>query len=238
MSRRKRRRARPQQATRADTSADGSGVPAASSGATAAPTAEAPRNGKKPLVPWRDRAREVLTRLRSFAKDRFGFEIEAFLREGYGDALGETPVPDLERAFDDFVCASGSGGDGRSVLATWIGEDEALELDERRQLLTWEKERARCVYLLDRCQRDQMELWDPVHGGRVTVQLLERMSKGRVAELSRGTVVIATTAPWGARTIALGPVEIYGDDDAINLYRKEVRELGRLWHELPAPTPS
>lgn len=228
MSRRKRRRGRQ----------SGAGAAEAPSAAPSTSTTAAPPREKKPLVVWRDRADEVVGRLRAYAKERYGFEIEAFLREGFGDGVEQASVRDLEQAFDDFVCTSGSAGDGRSILAAWIGEDEALDLEERRQLLTWENERHRRVYLLDRGQRDHLELWDPVRGGRATVQLLDRLPKGRLAALDRGTVVIATTAPWGTRTIALGPVELYDDDEAISLYRKEVRDLGRLWHELPAPAPA
>jgi len=196
---------------------------------------------RTPIVSWRERAQAVLFALRDHAKRTRGPEIEAWLHERFGDAVATTDVADLELAFDAFVCTPGSAGEeagNRSIVRAFAEDAPDLEDEERQQLPTWEGACTRRVHLLDRCHRDRLDLWDPVAGDRLTLHLLEKMAKGRVAELARGTVVIATSLPWGTRLLALGRVEIYDEGEAVALYRREVRESGRHWHDLPAPTPA
>ena len=69
------------------------------------------------------------------------------------------------------------------------------------------------------------------------VHLIEKMTPGRVAGLKRGSAVVATSVPWAGRRVALGQVEIYEEDAAIDLYRREVRQGGRVWSDLPPPAP-
>lgn len=206
--------------------------------ATATPEVASDVREKAEIVPWRQRAREIIRRLREFARDRAGTEIEVYLRRRFGDAAATTPVAELERAFDDYVCAPGTPEDGRSLVRMFAEETEDLEAEERRFLPLWESERRRGVFLLDQAHRDQLVLWDPLHADRVTMQLLERLPRGRVAGLERGAVVLATIAPLEHRVVALGEIELYDSDDAIKLFRQEVREQGRVWHDLPKPLPT
>jgi len=189
-------------------------------------------------VPWRERAREVLRALRDYARDGFADVIEAHLAARFGDAADEVSVSDLQIAFDDFVCAKGSAGDGRSILQAFVEASADLQAQEREALPTWETERTRRVYLLDRAHRDRMDLWDPIAGGRAVLHLIEKMPPAGAAALRRGTVVIASSAPWVQRRIILGALEMYEADDAVDMYRREVRESGRTWHELPPLAPS
>ena len=112
-----------------------------------------------------------------------------------------------------------------------------LQVEERGQLPTWETERRRRVYLLERCHRDRMELWDPLAGGREVLHLIEKMPPARAAAMRRGTVVIATSAPLGQRRIVLGQMEIYEGEDAVAMYRDQVRGEDRIWRDLPPAAP-
>ncbi len=198
---------------------------------------EAGRRTRRAPLPWRERAREVLLTLREWARDRDGPGIEAFLRTRLGDDAADASVADLQRLFDDFLCAPGSGGKERSLIRAFAEEHEDLTKDERDLLPSWETERTRKVCLLDRAHRDRLDLWDPVGGGRIVLHLLEKMPPARAAALSRGAVIIATWAPWNGRRIALGQIEIYDDDNAIEMYRNAVRDEDRPWTDLPAATP-
>lgn len=194
------------------------------------------------LVPWRERARDVLARLRAFARDGWADALEQYLGARFGDAAAETSLSDLQIAFDDFVCGPGSAGEEehptRSILRVFVDEAPDLDPEERRLLPTWEAERERRVYLLDRAHRDRLELWDPLAGGRTVLHLIEKLPAAAAAALGRGTVVVATSAPWSKRRIVLGQLELYDADDAVEMYRGEVRAGGRMWHELPPPAPA
>jgi hypothetical protein len=189
-------------------------------------------------VPWRERAREVLRALREYARERYGEVIEAHLAARFGDEAGDASVADLQLAFDDFVCVKGGAGDGRSIVQAFVEDSTDLPSQERESLPKWETERARRVYLLDRAHRDRMDLWDPIAGGRAVLHLIDKMPPAGAAALRRGTVVIASSAPWVQRRIVLGSLEMYEADDAVEMYRREVRESGRTWHELPPLAPS
>ena len=189
------------------------------------------------IVPWRERVRDVLVRLREYGRAHRGPEIEAGLRERFGAEAGAADVADLQRAFDDWLCVPGALEDGRSLVRAFAEEEPDLTAEERQSLPLWEEERTHRVYLLDRGSRERLDLWDPIAGGRVGIQLVEKMTPGRAAALRRGCVVTATSAPWAGRRIALGRVEIYDGDDAIDLYRKQVRQGGRVWHDLPPAAP-
>lgn len=193
---------------------------------------------KPKIVPWRRRAREVLRALREWVRAEHGSAVEDYLHLRFGDAVKDTPIADLERAFDDFTFSRGTAPDGGSLLAVFADEAPDLSREEREAMRAMEEARDRRVYVLDRAQRDLLFLWDPLKGERVTVHLLERMARGYVANLRRGAVVVATTLPYGERTIALGEVETWSEDDAIRMFRQEVRDSGRTWHDLPRPTPS
>lgn len=197
--------------------------------------------GRRPaLVPWRERVREVLLRLREFARDGWGEAIESFLAARFGDGAASASVSDLQTAFDDYVCAprSAGGEDGRAIVSVFADEDGSLPLAERESLGRWPAERSRRVYLLDRAGRDRLDLWDPIAGGRLVLHLVERLPAAAAAALPRGTVVVAASVPWAQRRVVLGAVEMYEDEDALEMYRREVRQGGRHWHELPPPTPS
>lgn len=189
-------------------------------------------------VPWRERAREVLRALREYARERYAEVLEAHLTARFGDGADEASVADLQVAFDDYVCAKGGAGDGRSIIQAFVEDSSDLQAQERESLPTWETERTRRVYVLDRAHRDRMDLWDPLAGGRAVLHLIEKMPPAGAAALRRGTVVIASSAPWIQRRIVLGSLEMYEADDAVEMYRREVRESGRTWHELPPLAPS
>jgi hypothetical protein len=189
-------------------------------------------------VPWRERAREVLARLRAFARDREPEALETFLRGLFGEPSDVPPDADLERAFDDYVAAPGSAGEGRSLARAFAEEAEGLEAEERRDLPRWETERRRRVYLLDRAARERLDLWDPLTADRVVLHLLERLPAARAAALERGAVVVASSAPWGTRQVAIGRLELYEEDEAIRMYRREVVSSGRIWNDLPPPAPT
>lgn len=193
---------------------------------------------RKPIVPWRRRARELLGQLRAWVRDTHGPAAEDYLHLRFGPDAKQTPLGDLERAFDDFIFSRGTAPDGGSLVRLFADEAPELEPAEREEIRAWEESRARGVFLLDRAQRDLLVLWNPLGGDRVTVHLLERMARGYVAGLQRGAVMVVTTMPYGERRIALGEVETWNDPDAIAVYRKEVRESGKDWHDLPRPSPS
>lgn len=192
------------------------------------------------LVSWKTRAADLGARLFVFARERRGAELEQALRQLLGPQAEAADAAELERAFEDLIVAPGSSGEALSLLRQFAEQAEGLELAEREQLLRWERERRRAVYLVERCFSDHLEAWDPVEGARTLIHLPDRLPAGRVASIARGTVVVATTVPWTTRTLARGQVEFWTDPRALPLFRAQVRESGRAWHDLPpaAPRPS
>jgi hypothetical protein len=184
----------------------------------------------------------VLARLREFARDGWAAPLEQYLGARFADTTGDPSVSELQHAFDDYVCGPGSAGDeaspNRSILGVFVDETADLDAEERRILPTWEVERSRRVYLLDHAHRDRLELWDPLVGGRAVLHLVEKLPAAGAAALGRGTVVVATSVPWTKRRIVMGQLELYDADDAVEMYRGEVRQGGRAWHELPPPAPA
>lgn len=192
------------------------------------------------LVPWKARVAELGARLFAFARDRRGAELEDALRQHLGPQADTAGLAELEHAFEALIVAPGSSGEPLSLLRQFAEQAEGLEPAEREQLLRWERERRRAVYLVERCFPDHLEAWDPVEGARAVIHLPERLPAGRLAAIARGTVVVATTVPWTTRTLARGQVEFWSDPRALPLFRAQVRESGRAWHDLPpaAPRPS
>jgi hypothetical protein len=186
------------------------------------------------LVSWKVRVADLGARLLEHARERRGPELEGLLGERAG---GDEHDADHERAFEDLVCAPGSAGDGRSLVRAFAEEADGLEPPEREQLLRWERERVRGVYVLERCFPDLVEAWDPVAGARLTIHLPERLPGARAAEVGRGTLLVAVTVPWTSRLLARGRVEFWNDPRALPLYRNEARAAGKAWHDLPPPTP-
>lgn len=194
---------------------------------------------RPPLVSWKTRVAGLGRRLFEWARERRGPELEEALGQLLGPEAATAEPAQLERAFEDLLVAPGSAGDGLSVLRAFAEQAEGLEPAEREQLLRWERERRRAVYLVERCFPDHVEVWDPVAGARSSLHLPERLPPGRVASVARGSVLVATTVPWTTRTLARGQVEFWTDPRALPLFRTEVRQSGRGWHDLPpaAPTP-
>lgn len=197
-----------------------------------------PARPRAPLVPWRVRVEELARRLLEESHARRGPELEAALRERHGAEAERLTVGELARALEDLVVAPGTAGDGRSLLRAFAEEAEGLEPAEREQLLRWERERRRAVYVVERCLPDLVEAWDPVEGRRETIHLPERLPGARCAEVARGTLLVVVTVPWTTRLVARGPVEFWSDPRALPLYRAEVRQSGRTWHDLPPAAPA
>jgi hypothetical protein len=195
------------------------------------------RPSRPGLVPWYVRASEVLALARAFAQERREAFLAERLAQRYGGAADDVPPADLERAVDDLLREAGGMGDGRSILRAFAEEAGGLETAERAQVLRWERERGRGVYVLDRCHPDFLEAWDPIEGKRVVVHFTESLGRGRAASLRRGTVVTVVTVPWNERRLAEGRVEMFEDEDALRLFRTEVRNAGHPWHDPPAPPP-
>jgi hypothetical protein len=188
------------------------------------------------LVSWKTRAADLGARLLEHARDRRGPELEALLAErAAGDASEDDA--DRDRAFEDLVCTPGSAGDGRSLVRAFAEDADGLEPPEREQILRWEKERVRAIYVVDRCFPDAVDAWDPLAGQRVTIHLPERLPGARASEVKRGTLLVAVTVPWTTRVLARGRVEFWNDERALPLYRAEARSAGRTWHDLPPAAP-
>lgn len=183
------------------------------------------------LVSWKVRVAEIAGRLLDHAREH----VRAAPAAETGD--GSDPA-DADRALEDLACLPGSAGDGRSLLRAFAEEAEGLSPPEREQLLRWERERRRGVYVVERCFPDLVEAWDPLEGARLTFHLPERLPAGRAAEVARGTLVVAVTVPWTTRRLARGRVEFWSDPRALPMYRSEVRGSGRAWHDLPPAAPS
>ena len=94
------------------------------------------------------------------------------------------------------------------------------------------------MFLVQRAQRDALEVWDPLEGAPLTLHLLDRLDNDKAASLRRGAVVTASFQPWVARLVAVGPVEIFEAQDALDLFRREVLAAGQSWHDAPPPAPT
>ncbi len=204
----------------------------------AVPVGSAPgRRGRAPVVPWFVRAADLLRAARAFACERRDAFLTEALRARFGDGLDALHPADRERATNDLLSLPGGMGDGRSILRAFAEDTAGLEEAERAQVLRWERERRRGVYLLERCHPDLLEAWDPIEGKRAVLHFVESLGRGRAASLRRGTVVTAVTVPWNERLLAEGQVEMFEEEDALRLFRNEVRNAGHAWHDAPAPAP-
>lgn len=204
-------------------------------GATAA---QAPAAASPALVPWRDRVRDILGALRRRAQRQHARALTAWIDERLGDGATARGGSDVDRLLDDWIALPGSAGDGRSVAVAHAAEADGLEPLERDQLRRWERERRRGVFLVQRAQRDALEVWDPLEGAPLVLHLLDRMDGPKAASLRRGAVVTASYQPWVARLVAVGPVEIFEVEDALDLFRREVLAAGQSWHDAPPPAPT
>lgn len=216
------------------------------------PDDQAPADGEGattggPLVPWRTRMTEVQAAVRAWSRLHYAEAIDAWLRERFEDPDAPEHVRDVDQAIDDFVCSVGSSGDDPSILAVWCGQAETGQLAEDdgggtdpetvAQARRWERERHRGVFLLQRGQRDQLALWDPLEGAPLTLHLLSKLPAREAEALVRGTVVTAVYQPWMARLVAVG-TEYFTDPRAIQLFREQTLEAERAWHEAPAAAPA
>ncbi|MGE0193236.1 MAG: hypothetical protein AB7T63_14470 [Planctomycetota bacterium] len=190
------------------------------------------------LVPWRERVREILAALRRRAQRQHGRALTAWIDERLGEGATARGGSDADRLLDDWIACPGSAGDGRSVAGAHAAEAVDLEPLERDQLRRWERERRRGVFLVQRAQRDALEVWDPLEGAPLVLHLLDRLDAPKASSLRRGAVVTASYQPWVARLVAVGPVEIFEADDALDLFRREVLAAGQAWHDAPPPAPS
>lgn len=199
------------------------------------------RRTREPIVPWRDRLRSLLEHVRAAARAQSGPALEAFLTERLGPRAQHEDAhleSDRARAIDAFACLPGSAGGEQSLVRRLAEEAGALEPADRDQLLRWETERRQDVFLLQRAHPDRLEAWDPVEGAGLTLHLLDRIGAGQAAQLVRGTVLTCAYLPYMARLVALPPVEFYAGAEPLGLYREQVKEAGRRWHDAPAPAPT
>ena len=209
------------------------------------PPGEAPAGSA--LRPWRTRVQDLLEHLRAWSREHYGAAIEAWLEQRLGTSEeGDRPAAvnpaDADQALEEFVCAPGSAGEGRSVLGVFAdqapGPDGGpMDPEDREQARRWERERARGVFLIQHAARDRLTLWDPLEGAPLTLHLLHRLSEARLGHLRRGTVVTATYQPWMARLVAVGEIEYFSDPRAIALFREQSVESGTRWYEAPPAAP-
>jgi hypothetical protein len=173
-----------------------------------------------------------VTGLRTFARTRYGAALDAWLAQHAPDAAGA----DLRRAIDDFASTPGSAGGDRTVLRVYAEDDPQRPTQEVAQVLRWEAERRRGVFVVQRAGRDRLVLWDPLEGAPLTLHLLEKLSTAAAGGLREGSVVTATWQPWMARLVAVH-LEVFTDPQALALFRREVLASGTRWHEAPAAAP-
>lgn len=214
---------------------DAAGKPGGDDGTTS-PSA-ATKSATSTIVPWRERIRGLIDGLRAYARDHHGAALEQLLKKAFGNPPAIEHPADAERLVDDFVTTPGSGGGGRSILRAFCEDAPGIDAEDREQALRWEQERRRGVFLVQRCFPDHIELWDPLEGAGLTLALLDRMPAGRAAEIRRGTVATTTFLPYGARLVAVGLLELYADHEAMKMFREQVVDSGRPWHDAPPPAP-
>jgi hypothetical protein len=189
-------------------------------------------------VPWRQTVGRLLESVRTWAREHYGAVLDAHARARFGDPPAPDRPADLVRAHDDCICAAGSAGEGASILSVFADQAGDLPAQERDQLRRWERERHRGVYVAERCERDQVRLWDPLEGAPLTLHLLDKLGASEVDRVRPGTVVTATRLPWMARLVAVGDLEFYADPRALALFREQTLQAGARWHEPPAPAPA
>lgn len=196
------------------------------------------------LRPWRTRVQDLLDHLHSWSRANYGPALEDFLTQRFGSAQATEAAPgeDVDRAVEDYVCASGSAGDARSILSVFAEQAPGtgggpMDPEDRVQVQRWERERSRGVFLIQHAARDRLTLWDPLEGAPLTLHLLRKLGQARAEGLRRGTIVTATYQPWMARLVAIGTVEFFDDERAITLFRAETLESGASWHEAPPAAP-
>ena len=190
------------------------------------------------IVPWRQRVVALLEAARAWGRRHYPAVIATEMAERYGDIPDGQDRADLERSLDDILCTPGSAGPGmRSIVAAFADEAEDMTEEERVQARRWERERSRGVFVVQRCRKDVLELWDPLEGAPLSLHLLEKMSPVRAGLIQRGTVVTTNYLPWMARLIAVGRLEFFAPEEALPLFRTEVVNSGARWHELPPAAP-
>ncbi len=189
-------------------------------------------------MPWRERVRTLQARLRAFGREHHAEMIAARLEARFGNPPVAEHEADIERAIDDLLAEPASAGPDRSIVRAFSEDAPDLDVQDRNEVLRWESERRRGVFLMQRCHRDRMEVWDPLEGAGLTLHLLERMPGARSSEVRPGTVVTTEYLPYMARLIAVGFIEMYGDERALKLYRDEVRNSGATWHAPPPVAPA
>jgi len=180
------------------------------------------------LRPWREVVQSLRARLRAFARERFAPAVAPFV---------DVDPRDRERLEEDFVCQPGSSGEPHSILRKFTEHEAELPAGDREQLLRWERERGRGVFLVQDATRDRLVVWDPIEGAGLTLHLLTRLPRDRARTLETGTVATVTYAPWMARILAIDPPELFADPRAAELFEREVREGGQSWHPAPPPAP-
>ncbi|MDF1701647.1 MAG: hypothetical protein P1V36_10875 [Planctomycetota bacterium] len=199
------------------------------------------------LVPWRMRMTALGNCVRDWSRLHYAEALDAWLRERFEDPDAAAHAADVGQAVDDFVCSAGSSGDAPSILSVWCGQVASGQIpvselggatdEDVAQVRRWERERHRGVFILQRAQRDQLSLWDPLEGAPLTLHLLTRLGAAECDALQRGTVVTAVYQPWMARLVAVG-AEYFSDPRAVQLFREQTLDAERAWHEAPAPAPT
>lgn len=202
---------------------------------------------EKGLVPWRTRMATLRATVRDWSRLRYAEAIDAWLREQFEDPDAVGHAADVERAVEDFLCSPGSTGDDPSILSVWCTQAQNGQLaaddggdasaEDIAQVRRWERERHRGVFILQRAQRDQLALWDPLEGAPLTLHLLEKLGAEEAEALERGTIVTAIYQPWMARLVAVG-TEYFTDPRAMQLFREQTLDAERAWHEAPAAAPA
>ena len=187
------------------------------------------------LVPWRQRFEAAQRALRTWVHDHHAATVEAYLTQAFGDA--SLDADDRERLVDAFVCAPGSAPDGRSLVRACAVDCKALDDEGRDQLLRWERECRRGVFIIQRAHADAFEAWDPLEGAPLTLHLLHRPTEREQACAVPGTVITATFRPWLARLVVVPAPEYFPGDEATPLFRREVEQSGATWHPVPAAAP-
>ena len=108
----------------------------------------ASRSGRTPIVPWPVRAAELVRRAREHARERHGAALDAWVALRFPQAAEPAPA-ERDGAVDEFLLLEGTAEGAPSALREFAEGAEDLRPEERAQVLRWEKERRRGVYLLE-----------------------------------------------------------------------------------------